>query len=76
MKQGINNKDIRDFVKCVEKLNEIMNRIRAYKPEAMIYIAEETFNLMSGHPYEDDTIGDQSKIVESVIVDSVDVGDW
>ena len=48
MKNGIKAKDIRDFNKCVEKLNGIMERIREYKPEAHIYATPGSLNLMSG----------------------------
>ena len=37
MKQGIKAEDIHNFEKAVERLNEIIDRIRQYKPDAYIY---------------------------------------
>lgn len=38
MTQGIKEKDIRDFEKYLNKLCEVVTRIRTYNPEAHIYM--------------------------------------
>lgn len=38
MIKGIKKKDIDDFEKYARKLNEVMGRIRSYKPEAMAFL--------------------------------------
>ena len=50
MRQGIKEKDIRDFEKYANKLADVLKRIREYKTEANAYLAEDTLNLMSD-PY-------------------------
>ena len=74
MKQGIKEKDIRDFEKTVKKLNEIITRIQQYKPMAHIYATPSQLHLMS------DTNGEmyanQKYIVTSEYVTHLDCGDW
>lgn len=74
MKQGIKEKDIRDFEKIVKKLDEILERIRQYKPMAYIYVTPSQLHLMS------DTNGEmysnQEYIVASEYVVNLDCGDW
>jgi len=77
MKQGIKEKDIRDFEKYAKKLDEVMIRIREYKPEANIYAAGESLYLMSG--FHHDPYGEKSNedaIVSSVMINGMDSGDW
>ena len=45
MKNGIKEKDIRDFKKYAEKLNEVNKRIKEYNPEAHIYVQEDSLVL-------------------------------
>lgn len=45
MRQGIREKDIRDFEKYANKLSNVLKRIKDYKPEANAYLAEDTLNL-------------------------------
>lgn len=41
MRQGIKEKDIRDFEKYAQKLSAVMSRICEYKPEANAFLACE-----------------------------------
>lgn len=49
MKQGIKEKDIRDFEKYAKKLSEVVERIRKYKPEAIGFMNDDSLCLMSSN---------------------------
>lgn len=74
MKQGIKAKDIRDFEKAVERLEEVLERIQQYKPRAYIYVTPSQINLMSDHNDEEST--SQDLIVTSGTIVHLDCGDW
>ena len=74
MKQGIKEKDIRDFEKYAQKLGEVINRIRKYKPTAYIYVTPSQLNLMSDT--NDEVSVDQKLIVTSESILHLDCGDW
>ena len=46
---GIKEKDIRDFVKYANKLDEVMKRIEEYNPEGYIYVNEDIFCLRGNY---------------------------
>ena len=76
MRQGVKEKDIRDFVKYAKKLSDVMTRIREYAPEANAFLAMNDLNLMSryfqGYPRD----MQQNFVVVSVPMDAFDGGDW
>lgn len=74
MKQGIKAKDIRDFEKAVERLDEVLERIQQYKPTAYIYVAPSQINLMSEKNAEVSV--NQDLIVTSGTIVNLDCGDW
>lgn len=74
MKQGIKAKDIRDFEKAVERLDEVLERIQQYKPTAYIYVAPSQINLMSEK--NDEVSVNQDLIVTSGTIVNLDCGDW
>ena len=74
MKQGIKAKDIRDFEKAVERLDEVLERIQQYKPAAYIYVAPSQINLMSEK--NDEVSVNQDLIVTSGTIVNLDCGDW
>lgn len=74
MKQGIKVKDIRDFEKAVERLDEVLERIQQYKPTAYIYVTPSQINLMSEK--NDEVSANQDLIVTSGIIVNLDCGDW
>lgn len=77
MRQGIKEKDIRDFVKYAEKLNDVIVRTREYCPEAQIYLANTTLHLMNGPSHGDHCLGiEKGKSVESVHMHYISGGDW
>ena len=47
MEKGIKVKDIRDFEKAVERLNEVIDRIRVYKPTAELYVSNGSIRLLA-----------------------------
>jgi hypothetical protein len=75
MKQGIKEKDIRDFVSTCNKMNAIIERIREYKFEAWIYLADGSMNLMSEFN-GDGGREDPEKSVASVFMNYTDGGGW
>lgn len=74
MKQGIKVKDIRDFEKAVERLDEVLERIQQYKPTAYIYVTPSQISLMSEK--NDEVSANQDLIVTSGIIVNLDCGDW
>lgn len=76
MKQGIKEKDIRDFEKYAKKLSNIVERIREYKPEANAYLSCEILNLMSCDFRDFKRSEQQDYVVTSVQMGQFDGGDW
>lgn len=76
MRKGIKEKDIRDFEKYANGLNDVIVRIREYRPEANIYAAQESLYLMSEPPYDNDEMGNQDAIVTDVMISGMDSGAW
>lgn len=74
MKQGVKAKDIRDFEKAVERLGEVLDRIRQYKPMAYIYVTPSQLNLMS-EPNDEVSVN-QELIITSKGILHLDCGDW
>lgn len=79
MKQGIKEKDIRDFEIYAQKLNDVLRRIREYKPEANAYLScggVSCLNLMSDMHFGYPRSEQQNLIVTNVIMECFDGGDW
>lgn len=81
MRKGIKEKDIRDFEKCVKKLNDILERIHEYNPKVALFISGEcvtSFNLigLGGIPEEGLFSERQKGVVSSVEVNYSDCGGW
>lgn len=74
MTQGIKAKDICDFEKAVERLDEVLERILQYKPAAWIYVTPSQINLMSDK--NDEVFVNQDLIVTSKTIVNLDCGDW
>lgn len=53
MKKGIKEKDIRDFEKYAQKLDEVMKRIQEYCPSANYYLNMDNLQLMCDEPFID-----------------------
>ena len=51
MKKGIKEKDIKDFKKYAEKLDEVMKRILEYNPNASIYLNMDSLELHGNFPF-------------------------
>ena len=76
MRQGIKEKDIRDFEKYANKLANVLKRIREYKPEANAYLAEDTLNLMSGETHDEYGHKLPENSVTHIYMNGFDGGDW
>lgn len=76
----IKKRDIESFVKAANKLDSLMKRIRQYNPDAKYYLANDTLNLMNGHSHSAMKLGYMEplyeNVVESVVIESADGGDW
>ncbi len=79
MRKGIKEKDIRNFEKACKKLDDIMQRIHEYQPDALLYVAGEsatTFNLTVGMD-DCESMGERCEsAVTSVPVAYSDCGGW
>lgn len=75
MRQGIKEKDIRDFEKYAKKLSDVVERIREYKPEANGFMNEETMCLMS-EDWCESSCDPNDVCVASVYMPSFDGGAW
>lgn len=75
MTQGIKAKDIRDFEKYARKLNEVIERIVEYQPDARIFVTPQQINLMAGFG-EDVEETDQELVVAEVVCHYAECGDW
>ena len=53
LRDGIKEKDIRDFVKYANKLDEVIKRIQKYNPEGHIYVNEDNFCLRGNYESKD-----------------------
>lgn len=76
MRQGIKEKDIRDFERYAKKLSDVMARIREYAPEANAYLAMRDLNLMSRYAQNYPSEVQQDFVVTSVTMEAFDGGDW
>lgn len=76
MTKGIKAKDIRDFEKYCGKLNEVMERIRVYEPEANGYLAMDSMCLMVGSSHDEECKERQDRIVTSIYMPDFVGGDW
>ena len=57
MTNGIKAKDIRDFEKYAQKLDDVMKRIQTYHPTANYYLNMDDLQLMSEEPFLDGEYG-------------------
>lgn len=80
MRQGIKEKDIRDFEKYAQKLSAVMSRICEYKPEANAFLACEgrstVLNLMADDHCDYPRNEQQSLIVAEIDMVGFDGGGW
>ena len=79
MKNGIKEKDIRDFEKYANKLNGVLQRIREYKPEANAFLACGVYAylcLMSEDHCDCPEIEHEKFVVTEVDMPGFDGGDW
>lgn len=66
MKNGIKEKDIRDMQKCLDKMDDILNRIREYNSKAkLICIDSDTIALVN---FGDDSVNCAPDIKDEYIV--------
>lgn len=76
MKNGIKEKDIRDFKKYAEKLLNVLNRIREYKPEANAYFDDDILNLLSGESHDENARPNYQNVVTSINMPNFGGGGW
>ncbi len=77
MRQGIKEKDIRDFEKYAQKLSDLIVRIREYCPDAQLYLACESLHLMNGPSHGHPELGmEKGESVTDVLIKYTGGGDW
>lgn len=74
----IKAKDINDFIKYATKLNEVMDRIRLYMPEAHIFATPNTLSLMLAEddPESRDWQERATLVAAQAPVSALEAGDW
>lgn len=75
MKNGIKEKDIRDFEKYAQKMDDIMKRIQEYHPTANYYLNMDSFQLMSDEPFDENERYNENAEVSSVRIRSSSGGE-
>lgn len=76
-REPIKASDIRDFEKVAQRLSEVLLRIRKYNPEANIFSAGDTLNLLSEYDDESRTSEERHAIIASYVrIPGLDSGDW
>lgn len=75
MRQGIKEKDIRDFEKYAQKLDDIMKRIQEYHPTANYYLNMDNLHLMSDVPFNENYRYNEKFEVSSVWIRSSSGGE-
>ena len=70
--KDIKDKDIKDFDATIKKLNVVINRIRKYNPNAILYATPNAINLLK----DTSEINESEFVVSSQYVDYMDCGDW
>lgn len=79
MTKGIKAKDIRDFEKYAQKLSEVLNRTREYKPEANAFLGcglSSYLYLMADDHCEYPKAQKQGLAVAEIEMPGFDGGDW
>jgi len=65
MRKGIKKKDIRDFEKYANKLDEVMKRILEYNPNAGFYLNMDILELFGNDSFSDNgTYLEENKVSE------------
>lgn len=74
MRQGVKEKDIKDFEKYAKKLSNVVERIREYNPNIYGFQHQEDLCLMNGR--WDNTNEAEEKRIISVYMPHFDGGAW
>ena len=76
----IKDVDIRAFVKAVNALNAVMDRVLKYEPDANYYLSMEDLNLMIGLSHDDlpggGTTDRPDRVALSWALTNAGGGDW
>ena len=70
MKKGIKNKDIRDFEKYANKLNEVVERILEYNQNVEVFLNMDNLELHGGEVFADDEYSEENKVTSVWIANS------
>jgi hypothetical protein len=73
----IRAKDIARFEKIALQMDAFLKDLQKRVPEANIYFANDTWNLMSGSSHDDYSDKPRrDRVVSSILVSSTSGGDW
>lgn len=75
MRNGIKEKDIKDFEKYAQKLDDIMKRIQEYHPTTNYYLNMDNLQLMSDVPFDNNCRYNENAEVSSVWIRSASGGE-
>jgi len=76
MRQGIKEKDIRDFEKYAKKLDDVIRRINEYNKNVTVYLAMQNLCLLNGSSHSEFGRALQENVVTSIIISKSGGGDW
>lgn len=73
----IQQQDVKAFVRAVNTLNDLMERVREYEPEAELYLAMDSLHLMI-RPAHEGRRGEarEDRSALSWTITHADGGDW
>jgi hypothetical protein len=74
----VDEKDKRDFRRAVKRVDALLERLDKKYPELglRIYLSPDRVNLMAGPAHDDNERPRYEAVVEDIMVDGWDGGDW
>ena len=72
----IKKRDIRKFENIISELDDLMQEIRAYNPEANLYVPMTSICLMKGESHDKWQEPQQDNAVSTIELGYIGGGDW
>ena len=73
---NIKEKDIQDFERYANKINEVIKRILKYNTNVNVYLAMEDLCLLNGESHDEYGNKQPENVVTSVAITNASGGDW
>lgn len=72
----IKKNDIQEFERIIGELDDLMQRIRSYNPEANLYVPMSSICLMKGDSHNERGEPQQENAVSDIELGYIGGGDW